>query len=47
MALCMVMNRIDPRNFMSSFGTEQGTRRRGPTKGLVNDPPAALKLRPL
>ena len=46
MALRMVMNGIDPGNFLIGFSLEQSTRRPGPAKSLVNDPPMAVKFRP-
>ena len=46
MPLCMVMNGIDPRDFLIGFSPEQRTRRPGPAKSLVNDPPTAVEFRP-
>lgn len=46
MALGVVMNGIDPGDFLIGFSPEQRTRRPGPAKGLVNDPPTAVKFRP-
>lgn len=46
MALGVVMNGIDPGDFLIGFGLKQWTRRPGLTKGLVNDPPTAVKFRP-
>ena len=46
MPLRVIMNGIDPRDFLIGFSPEQGTRRPGPAKSLVNDPPTAVKFRP-